>query len=97
MNLFKIFFILSVFTNVAATCQEKRSEALQSNAIGQFIPQCNEEGNYKMFQVHGSTGYFWCVDEITGERTTEPKPAYEFEEGSETPEIFCRESALEND
>ncbi len=94
MNLFKLFFILSVFTNVAATCQEKRSEALQSNAIGQFIPQCNEEGNYRIFQVHGSTGYFWCVDEITGERTTEQIPAYKV---VENPEFFCLKSALEND
>lgn len=94
MNLFKLFFILSVITNVAATCQKKRSEALESNAIGKFIPQCNEEGNYKIFQVHGSTGWFWCVDEITGERTSQQIPAREVEE---TPEIFCRESALEND
>ena len=94
MNLFKLFFILSVITNVTATCQEKRSEALESNAIGRFIPQCNEEGNYRMFQVHGSTGYFWCVDEITGERTTEQKKVYEVEE---TLEIFCSESALKND
>ena len=94
MNLFKLFFILSVITNVAATCQQKRSEALESNAIGRFIPQCNEEGKYRMFQVHGSTGYFWCVDEITGERTTEPKKVYEVEE---TLEIFCSESALKND
>lgn len=95
MNLFKLFFIFSVITNVAATsCEEKRNEALQSNAIGRYIPQCNEEGNYRKFQVHGSTGYLWCVDETTGERTTEPKPAYEVEE---TFELFCRESALEND
>ncbi|XP_048455802.1 uncharacterized protein nid2a isoform X1 [Rhincodon typus] len=41
--------------------------------IGAYIPECDEEGNFRPLQCHGSTGYCWCVDErgqeIPGTRT----------------------------
>ena len=42
--------------------------ALQNsyNRLGSFIPDCDENGNYKPLQTHGSTGSSWCVDVKTG-------------------------------
>ncbi|XP_071504944.1 uncharacterized protein [Diadema antillarum] len=34
--------------------------------IGEFVPECTEEGKYAPIQCHGSTGYCWCVDIETG-------------------------------
>ena len=31
--------------------------------IGEFIPQCQEDGSYAPIQCWSSTGYCWCVDE----------------------------------
>ena len=31
--------------------------------IGEFIPQCEEDGSYSPMQCWSSTGYCWCVDE----------------------------------
>uniref|UniRef100_A0A8C4SRN2 Nidogen 2 n=1 Tax=Erpetoichthys calabaricus TaxID=27687 RepID=A0A8C4SRN2_ERPCA len=36
--------------------------------VGAYIPQCDEEGNYRPLQCHGSTGYCWCVDSRGQER-----------------------------
>ena len=34
--------------------------------IGEFIPQCEEDGSYSPVQCWWSTGYCWCVDEDGG-------------------------------
>uniref|UniRef100_A0A8D0CUN4 Thyroglobulin type-1 domain-containing protein n=1 Tax=Sander lucioperca TaxID=283035 RepID=A0A8D0CUN4_SANLU len=34
--------------------------------IGEFIPQCDGNGNFLPQQCSGSTGYCWCVNIITG-------------------------------
>ena len=34
-----------------------------SGMIGEFIPQCEDDGSYSPMQCWGSTGYCWCVDE----------------------------------
>jgi len=31
--------------------------------IGEFIPQCEDDGSYSPMQCWGSTGYCWCVDD----------------------------------
>ena len=33
-----------------------------SGLIGEFIPQCEDDGSYSPVQCWGSTGYCWCVD-----------------------------------
>ena len=35
--------------------------------IGQFVPQCDKDGNYNARQCSGSTGSCWCVDKLTGQ------------------------------
>uniref|UniRef100_A0A6I8SDX4 Nidogen-1 n=1 Tax=Xenopus tropicalis TaxID=8364 RepID=A0A6I8SDX4_XENTR len=41
--------------------------------VGQYIPQCDESGNYIPRQCHSGSGYCWCVDrfgnELPGTRT----------------------------
>ncbi|XP_067847730.1 nidogen-2 [Heptranchias perlo] len=54
------------------TACEQHQERLQTelsshgsqHLIGMYIPQCDEEGNFRPLQCHGSTGHCWCVDEI---------------------------------
>ncbi|KAM9344791.1 nidogen-1 [Symphorus nematophorus] len=41
--------------------------------VGQYIPSCDDNGEYEPMQCHGSTGHCWCVDrngqEIPGSRS----------------------------
>ena len=42
-------------------CEEAVANA--TGSIGEFIPQCEEDGSYSAIQCWFSTGYCWCVDE----------------------------------
>jgi hypothetical protein len=35
--------------------------------IGEYVPQCEEDGRFAETQCHSSTGYCWCVRPATGE------------------------------
>ena len=35
--------------------------------VGAVEPECEVNGDYKLKQCHGSTGYCWCVETKTGE------------------------------
>ncbi|KAM4771433.1 nidogen-1 [Rhinophrynus dorsalis] len=60
-------------------CQLHRESVLGSfsprgpRPSGQYVPQCDEYGNYTPQQCHASSGYCWCVDkngnELNGTRT----------------------------
>ncbi|XP_078573930.1 uncharacterized protein LOC144860543 isoform X5 [Branchiostoma floridae x Branchiostoma japonicum] len=44
-------------------CQRENLEAVESELVGVYIPQCLEDGRYQPLQCHPSTGYCWCVDQ----------------------------------
>lgn len=35
--------------------------------IGQYVPQCEVDGDYSAVQCHASTGHCWCVVRESGE------------------------------
>ncbi|XP_046859506.1 neurogenic locus Notch protein-like isoform X3 [Xenia sp. Carnegie-2017] len=44
-------------------CEEERDALLSGPPLlGQFVPQCEEDGSYSSKQCSPSTGYCWCVD-----------------------------------
>ena len=64
-------------------CQKARDELLGESAPhppppGAYVPQCDENGEFKPMQFHGSTGHSWCVardgTEIPGSRTPRGRP-----------------------
>jgi len=63
-------------------CDIERAAAVGANVIGNFVPKCASNGDYKHRQSHGSTGHSWCVNpktgvEIPGTRTRRPsRPFY---------------------
>ena len=64
LKLFVIFIAFSV-----KTCAERIASSKAANGRllrGAFTPQCEETGEYKNKQCHGSTGYCWCVDTKNG-------------------------------
>ena len=53
-----------LFAGQTKTHCQRAVEALPDPApLGAYVPQCDEDGNYVPRQVHGSTGYSWCVDQ----------------------------------
>jgi hypothetical protein len=73
MNLLKLFLLITLCTFASSTCIEERATAFQSNRIGKYVPQCNEQvpAKYNAIQCHGSIGFCWCVDTDTGGKLSE--------------------------
>jgi len=42
-------------------CEQAQYTA--TGLIGEFVPQCEDDGSFASTQCWGSTGYCWCVDE----------------------------------
>ncbi|KAK1793128.1 hypothetical protein P4O66_011534, partial [Electrophorus voltai] len=61
-----------LFQHPKTQCEQHR-DSLRSvedglPRVGAFIPQCDEEGDYRQLQCHSSTGHCWCVDSRGQER-----------------------------
>ncbi|XP_076838202.1 saxiphilin-like [Brachyhypopomus gauderio] len=81
MVVIKFVVALSILVSITAPsehpktkCEQERQTALDKHLLGNFIPECDEKGNYTPQQCHGSTGYCWCVDSMGQkiEGTTKP-------------------------
>ena len=77
------------FSDVSGACEAvvvgpcAQAVAGAAGGIGAFVPQCTASGAYEPLQMHGSTGYSWCVDDQGNELTTPVGPG---DAAGETPE-----------
>ncbi|XP_049319666.1 nidogen-2 isoform X11 [Astyanax mexicanus] len=91
-------------------CEQHR-DSLQRGSdgltlVGAFVPECDEQGQYRPQQCHGSTGHCWCVDirgqERQGTRTPPGSPQFNCDAPvvpTQRPETVCerwRASLLEH-
>ncbi|XP_055496382.1 uncharacterized protein nid2a isoform X6 [Leucoraja erinacea] len=65
--------------------------------LGHHIPQCDEEGNFRLMQCHSSTGHCWCVyengQEVPNTRTPPgtAQPHCDLSATNERPQTDCEE------
>ncbi|GIY60140.1 u33-Liphistoxin-Lm1b_1 [Caerostris darwini] len=52
-------------------CLRERYRVEKANLIGSYAPQCEPDGSYDKMQCWGSTGQCFCVDTMTGRKTSE--------------------------
>ena len=60
MKIILIFCIPFLAFSQLTPCEEEVANA--TGSLGEFIPQCEEDGSYSPIQCWASTGYCWCVD-----------------------------------
>jgi len=51
---------------VGQCAQELETTANVPFLPGAYRPQCTSKGHYTLVQLHGSTGYSWCVNPVNG-------------------------------
>ena len=54
-------FTFSFAQDTLTSCQQAQLNA--TGLIGEFVPNCEDDGSYVSTQCWASTGYCWCVDE----------------------------------
>ena len=54
-------FTFSFAQDSLTSCQQAQLNA--TGLIGEFVPNCEDDGSYVSIQCWASTGYCWCVDE----------------------------------
>ena len=59
-------FLHSLYFSLEGNCVSKRDAKDGKRLLGAFTLQCDDSGDYKKKQCHGSTGYCWCVNSKTG-------------------------------
>jgi len=59
--LYIILFVPLALFGQLTPCEQ--DVANSTGMIGEFVPQCEEDGSYSPIQCWFSTGYCWCVDE----------------------------------
>ncbi|KAL5463602.1 hypothetical protein EMCRGX_G032515 [Ephydatia muelleri] len=47
-------------------CPVVRDQVSNATLIGAYLPSCEADGSFTPVQCHGSTGYCWCVDPVSG-------------------------------
>ena len=71
MNCLFVVAVSVLLCNVGAKSIGPCAQALKNTAnkpsnVGAYKPQCTKDGNYELIQRHGSTGYSWCANPVTG-------------------------------
>ena len=70
-----LLFLISLLSFSQTPCLDAVTNV--TGLIGEFIPQCEDDGSYSPIQCWGSTGYCWCVDENGVEITGTSIPAWQ--------------------
>ncbi|GBN56034.1 hypothetical protein AVEN_79294-1 [Araneus ventricosus] len=66
-----VLVISFAFASAKTACEEQREEALSNAMIGSFTPECEADGTFSKKQCWSSVGRCFCVDPISGKKTTD--------------------------
>ncbi|KAF8771979.1 U24-ctenitoxin-Pn1a-like [Argiope bruennichi] len=47
----------------SCSCIVHRDQVQSRRLVGNYHPQCEQDGTYSRIQCHGGMGFCWCVDE----------------------------------
>ena len=61
MKYLKILLLIPFLISSQTPCLD--AVANSSGSIGEYVPQCEEDGSFSAMQCWWSTGYCWCVNE----------------------------------
>ena len=58
-----LFQITFAFAQIDTLTLCEQAQLNATGLIGEFVPECEDDGSFASTQCWGSTGYCWCVDE----------------------------------